>query len=101
MSAEVERKREINLIWGYDKELAEVLEGTRMPVARLRTIRLRIQEWYQRVEYHRGEAARGWETARDLRVHLRDRDAHIKNLEAQLMPYIGREEVAGDQEAML
>lgn len=37
----------------------------------------------------------------DLKRHLRDRDAHIANLEAQLKPYIGRDVDAGEQEALL
>lgn len=34
----------------------------------------------------------------DLRIHLRDRDRHIKNLEAQLLPYLKPED---PQEALL
>ncbi len=37
----------------------------------------------------------------DLQRHLRDRDAHIKNLEAQLMPYIGRDRDAGEQASLM
>lgn len=37
----------------------------------------------------------------DLKRHLRDRDAHIANLEAQLRPYIGRQESVSDQPELL
>ncbi len=53
---------------------------------------VRFWEGAYRNEMHR---------ASDLRRHLRDRDAHIANLEAQLMPYIGHDRSAGEQASLM
>ena len=39
--------------------------------------------------------------ANDLRIHLRDRDAHIANLEAQLRPLLVDHGAVPETEAML
>ena len=50
--------------------------------------------------YWEGDAQQWRRTAADLKMHLKDRDAHIKNLEAQLMPLLANR-VEVEQEGML
>jgi hypothetical protein len=86
----VSAQRELGLIRNYDSFIAEALEGARISEERLAAIRRRL------AERHRSGSAT---IERDLRIHLRDRDAHIRNLEAQLRPYLLDHDES--QEAML
>lgn len=38
--------------------------------------------------YFEADARQAWQQVNDLKHHLRDRDAHIKNLEAELRPHL-------------
>ncbi len=51
----------------------------------------------RQVRFWRGAYMNERNLAGDLRRHLRDRDTHIANLEAELMPHIGHEVNAGEQ----
>jgi hypothetical protein len=60
-----------------------------------------FDELERQVRFWRGAFQNERNAVLDLKRHLRDRDAHIANLEAQLKPYIGRDIDAGEQEALL
>lgn len=60
-----------------------------------------VQELQKKVRFWEGAYRNERNLNSDLKRHLRDRDAHIANLEAQLKPYIVRDIDAGEQEALL
>lgn len=100
------RERELGLIGFYDRTLAETLTNTRLSEAKLRVIRRTLERLTEELEKERrwnrereaGRKNRDQEV-QDLRIHLRDRDAHVKNLEAQLRPLLTQHEP--QTEAML
>jgi hypothetical protein len=76
-------------------KLSRILDGARLSEARrgaieglLRALEEDVARAYRESERSRADAARLVQEVRDLRIHLRDRDAHIRNLEAQLFPLI-------------
>ena len=89
-------------IWDHDRAICEALDGARLAQERVDAIAEALRERDRRVGWLQAEAKQARREASDLRIHLRDRDAHIRNLEAQLRPYItagvGH---GGNQEAIL
>lgn len=53
------------------------------------------------IEALRAENRRLSQELRDLRIHLRDRDAYIRNLESQLKPFLVVSQEIHDQEPLL
>jgi hypothetical protein len=53
------------------------------------------------VSYWEHEARRSKREVADLKLHLRDRDRHIANLEAELRPHLVNAEPGGTQEELL
>lgn len=100
------RERELGMIALYDRSLAAALSAARLSEERLKLIRETLARFADDLEKERRwnrelEAWRGKRDheLRDLRIHLRDRDAHIKNLEAQLTPLLAARQP--ETEAML
>jgi len=78
-----------------DLDLYAALEGARLSDTRRRAIvdyaiRRQAERRHERLvtDNLRGMVRGADQKAADLAVHLRDRDAHIRNLEAQLMPHL-------------
>jgi hypothetical protein len=82
-----------------DHDIWWALSGARIAQRRVDAVEAalrRLNESYNRVAADKRQAQR---EASDLRIHLRDRDAHIRNLEAQLRPHL-LAEPEGTQEAL-
>lgn len=62
------------------QELARILDGARLSRHR----RWELEQLVKRL--HRPTSSA--QLVKDLRAHLRDRDRYIRNLEAQLRPYL-------------
>jgi hypothetical protein len=76
-------------IWSSARsEVAGILEGSRLSRQRRDKLMALVQELERIAAHHQHESRRAQVQARDLRIHLRDRDAHIANLEAQLRPHL-------------
>lgn len=74
-----------------DYEIWDALSGTRIAQVRVDRIVARLQERQRNVEILLRDLKKAQTLADDLAIHLRDRDRHIKNLEAQLLPYLRHE----------
>ena len=86
------REREVWLISTYDGDLGRALRGASLSLERLRNIRVVVEGWHRQREHLTTAVRNEREVAKDLRVHLKDRDAHIRNLEAQLRPHLVQQE---------
>lgn len=78
------------------------LEGTRISRERREVIEGRLRDLMEHEKWLYVELDNERNMVRDLRIHLRDRDAHIANLEAQLRPLlVSGSDVMPETEAML
>ena len=80
-------------------ELEEVLRSSRVASVKRDRILDTYDELWKLVAFHESLAAGHRRKANDLAVHLHDRDAHIANLEAELLPRIIAQDAP--QEALL
>lgn len=85
--------------WSAVHNLQTILDGARISKDRRRQLEALIADLERDAERDRWDAARNRTLIGDLRAHLRDRDRHIANLEAQLMPLL-RAGAETEQEAM-
>lgn len=69
-------------------EIWQALSGSRLSQKRTDMIIEALRQMKRNEEGRRRELGQLRTENQDLRVHLRDRDRHIRNLEAQLMPYL-------------
>jgi hypothetical protein len=79
-------------VWELRERVMKAIDGSQLSRDRRGRILDALDDFsrdYRRESRYAQEAfRREVQEAHDLRVHLRDRDAHIANLEAQLRPLI-------------
>lgn len=73
-----------NVAW----DIAVALNGANVAQWRRDIITARLADCQRRERRKAEELDRAYQENRDLRHHLKDRDAHIANLEAQLRPHL-------------
>jgi hypothetical protein len=75
-------------LFGLDYDIWDALSGTRVAQWRVDKVAESLRSMRRETDRLRTMARHEAQEARDLRIHLRDRDAHIRNLEAQLRPHL-------------
>ena len=84
------------------QDIQRELDGTRIGRKRREIIEGRLRDLMKHEKWLDVTLDNERNMVRDLRIHLRDRDAHIRNLEAQLRPYLSAGVGSGgNTEAML
>jgi len=71
------------------ERLWTILEGSRLAKHRREALRKLVEDLSAAADRARADGRRTAQEAKDLRIHLRDRDRHIANLEAEARDRMG------------